>query len=199
MKYYDMFIYFIIFIKVIFIFSKIGTKYYDHKLKNAKDEKEKSNMRETLEKLKYWEERAEFIFIACMSILLIYIFNPRWTVHPRINHETRLLFYLYGCIIILTADWGLFFKETKWFSYIQGILGRSQHKNTNTNINTENSMEKINYDLNTNNPFSSYYTNDELAYPENNFILSSQQPQVQTQQQQKAQTKTQNTSEKSAL
>jgi hypothetical protein len=105
----DIFIYFIIIVKLIFIVSAIGHLILSHSV----NEKAK-----TIDpKLVYWKERTEFIFIISMSILLIYHFNPRLTPKP-INHETSLLFFLFGCILIFTAKWNLFITESKWYQLI---------------------------------------------------------------------------------
>ena len=67
-------------------------------------------------KLVYWKERTEFIFNICMSILLIYYFKPG---KPKlITKETSLLFYLFGWIIIITAKWGTFITDAKWYKSI---------------------------------------------------------------------------------
>ena len=76
--------------------------------KNGKEEKEeKSDV-----KLVYWKERTEFIFVICMSLLLIYYFRPG---HMKpIDRETSLLFFLFGWILIITAKWSDFFASAKW-------------------------------------------------------------------------------------
>lgn len=105
----DFFIFFIILIKIVFIISAIGHLILSHST-NAKAEKIDP-------KLLYWKERTEFIFIISMSILLIYHFHPRLSKKP-ISEETALLFFLFGWILIITAKWGLFFKEAHWYKRI---------------------------------------------------------------------------------
>jgi len=58
----------------------------------------------------FWKERTEFIFIACMSCLLMYHFFPRRNV--PYSKETSLLFFLFGFIMLFTAQWSLFFKQS---------------------------------------------------------------------------------------
>lgn len=101
----DYFLFFIIFIKVIFVGASIGHLILSH-LNNDKAE-------QIDPKLVYWKERTEFIFIVSMSILLIYQFNPRLSKKP-INEETSLLFFLFGCILLYTAKWNIFIKESPW-------------------------------------------------------------------------------------
>ena len=66
----------------------------------------------------HWKHVTEFIFVLCMSILLIYHFYPsRGTIQQPIivDKETRVLFLLYGFILIFTAKWTLFFDEKTLF------------------------------------------------------------------------------------
>ena len=109
----DFFIVFIIFIKIVFILSALGHLVLSHS--NTKTAKKLDP------KLVYWKERTEFIFIASMSILLIYHFNPRGPKKP-ISAETALIFFLFGWIMLITADWNIFFKEAPWFKQIVSYL-----------------------------------------------------------------------------
>ena len=170
MKLLDLFVYLIIFIKVIFIGTKLGAKYYEFK---GKDEN-----KEIIEKLTYYNERAEFVFVACMSVLLIYLFNPRWTKYPPLDKEMRFLLYLYGVVIIFTAKWGLFFEESKWFPKIMGMLGIKKDKKETekeegylyNNISTVS--EGVNpYD---DNVYTSYYAN--ATYTGNTISQLPQEP-----------------------
>ena len=74
-------------------------------------------------KIIYWKERFEFIFILLMSILLVYLFNPRKDRATMIDGETKILLYLFGFVLLITAKWGDFFHEAKWFKYIQESVG----------------------------------------------------------------------------
>jgi len=102
----DYFIFFVFFIKIIFIISAIGTilashsnNDYIHSILNPK--------------FKYWRDRTEFIFTASMAVLLIYFFRPGH--HHKINKESSLLFFLFGIILLFTANWNLFIEEAPWF------------------------------------------------------------------------------------
>lgn len=113
----DMFVLFIIFIKVVFVLTAIGHVILTHM--PAKKDANGSNNKDAKEKdakLVYWKERTEFIFIASMSILLIYYFNPR-SMKP-LTKEVTILFFLFGWILLITAKWGIFFKDAKWYSKI---------------------------------------------------------------------------------
>lgn len=109
----DYFIFFIVFIKFIFIISAVGHLVLSHSDSDKSEELDP--------KLLYWKERTEFIFIISMSLLLIYHFHPRFPRKP-INEETGLLFFLFGVILIVTAKWGLFFKEAPWYKRIANSL-----------------------------------------------------------------------------
>lgn len=77
-------------------------------------------------KLVYWKERFEFIFVLLMAVLLIYLFNPRTEKNVMIDVETKLLLYLFGIALLITAKWDDFFHEAKWFQYLQKSVGPSR-------------------------------------------------------------------------
>ena len=77
---------------------------------------------ETDKHILFWKERVEFVFIALMSFLLIYLFNTRTNRLSMINHETKLLLFLFGFILIITAKWGLFFEESTFFKDIKSLV-----------------------------------------------------------------------------
>ena len=59
-----------------------------------------------------------------MSLLLIYLFHPTIDRRHIINKETRFLLYLFGFILIITADWSDFIKEAPLLKLTQQLLGR---------------------------------------------------------------------------
>lgn len=111
---FKMYITSIIIIKVVFIILAIYEQYLKHK-KHVDNKK--------IIQITYWKERIEFVFIIMMSTLLLYLFNPRMNNMNMITSETKLLLFLFGFILILTAKWSVFLSESKWFSYVQGSLG----------------------------------------------------------------------------
>ena len=115
MEFFDMYIILVIIIKVLFIITAITHLYYKTK-GEAGSKKDKEIL--------YWKDRLEFIFIFLMSLLLIYLFNPRQQKPHIINKETKILLYLFGFILLITAKWSAFFDEAKWFEHLQYILGR---------------------------------------------------------------------------
>ena len=59
-----------------------------------------------------WKNRTEFIYQVCMSILLLYLFNPFSKKSFVIEPEERSLLFLFGAILLFTADWrGLTFTK----------------------------------------------------------------------------------------
>ena len=99
MEAFDFLIYFTFFIKFVFITSTLYLKYLEHEHK-------------TNQTLSYWKDRSEFIFKACLSVILIILFNPRRKTPLVINSETKVLLYLYGFIVILQANWKQFIKDS---------------------------------------------------------------------------------------
>ena len=113
MKYFDMYIILILLVKVAFILLSLYRLYV--KTKHPENEK----LLDTLDKLK---ERTEFIFITIMSILLIYLFDPRVNRLNMVDKETKLLLYLFGFVLLLTENWSDFIEESILFKKIQNVL-----------------------------------------------------------------------------
>ena len=174
----DLFIYLIIFVKLIFIGSTILNK-----ILSLKDKKK---YHEIIEKTDYFRERTEFVFVILMSILLIYIFNPHHTKRVPINSEMRLLLFLYGWVMIFTAKWGIFLSETKWLQPLFKKFGinlesdnnESDKKKSSSTGSTGSSGD--NYMYNNVNPYDSnvytaYYAN--AAYTGNTITQLPLEPQ----------------------
>jgi len=94
------FVYFIVAIKVVFVITSLAHIYFS-KIKPDATRQETSKKR---------KEIIEFLFVAAMAVLLILIFNPWMDNLRHLNSETRLLFYLFGWILIITAKWDAFFS-----------------------------------------------------------------------------------------
>ena len=112
MDYYTIYIYSIFLIKIIFIILASAHLYL--KFKNETG----SNLDK---EILFWRERIEFIFILLMAFLLIYLFNPIKNKMFMINNETKLLLYLFGIVLIITAKWETFFKTSSVFKKIQYV------------------------------------------------------------------------------
>ncbi len=113
MDYYTIYISIVFLVKIIFVI--LATVHLYLKFKN------KTNSDLDKEVL-FWRERTEFIFTALMAILLIYLFNPVKNKMFMINNETKLLLYLFGFVLIITAKWEIFLKESNIFKKIQFIV-----------------------------------------------------------------------------
>jgi len=115
MNKYNIYLTVIILVKVVFIILAISHIYL-----TVKGEANS----ETDKKIEYWKGKLEFIFIALMAILFIYLFNPRTGTSILINSETKVLLYLFGLFLLITAKWADFFKESKLFKRIQSAIGK---------------------------------------------------------------------------
>jgi hypothetical protein len=73
--------------------------------------------------ISYWKHRVEFIFIALMALLLIYLFNPFTSRIDKIDHESRTLLYLFGFVLLVGAHWKAFFSESASIVEMQQIIG----------------------------------------------------------------------------
>jgi hypothetical protein len=104
---YDYFIVFIIIVKIIFLILLLYSFYL--KIKQDTDKYEKINE---------WKEKTEFIFIISMSIILIYLFNPRKN-SLVIDGHVKFLLFAYGFIILLNAPWSLFISKTLVYEFIK--------------------------------------------------------------------------------
>jgi cell division protein FtsW (lipid II flippase) len=109
----DYFLFFIIIVKIVFVISAIGHLFLSH---SSSDKAKQIDPH-----LVHLKKRTEFIFIISMAILLIYHFNPPFP-HKSIDRETALLFFLFGCVLILTSDWNLFIREAPWYKQIVNII-----------------------------------------------------------------------------
>lgn len=110
---YSMYIFLIFFIKLCFIILAVTHLY----LKRVG----KTNSKKDITVL-FWKERVEFVFILLMSLLLIYLFNPRTNRIFMIDYETKLLLFLFGIILIITANWNTFIKESDIFKDVQSSV-----------------------------------------------------------------------------
>lgn len=108
----ELFLYIIIGIKIFFILATVGHLILSH-LSNKSTNVNKVDL-----KFIYWKKRTEFVFIIFMALLMIFIFNPRYDNKKYITKEMSLLFFLFAIILIISADWSLFFQEAKWYKAI---------------------------------------------------------------------------------
>jgi hypothetical protein len=118
MNKFTAYIYLIFFTKIIFILMSLIHIFL--KLKG----KENSELDK---KFVYVKERVEFIFVFLMAFLLIYLFNPFTSIKTvEVNGKPKILLYLFGIVLLITADWNTFIYESQWFKSIQQIIGKSE-------------------------------------------------------------------------
>ena len=115
MNKYNMYITAIFVIKIGFILMAITHVYLEMK------GKEKTDLDK---KILFWKERFDFIFTALMSVLVIYIFNPRYNNFNLIDKETKVLFYLFGFVLIITAKWRIFFEQSPLLKISKLLLNK---------------------------------------------------------------------------
>ena len=72
------------------------------------------------ENILYWRSKLEFLFKFFMALLLIYLFNSKQDV--VIKGETKYLLYIFGILLLMTANWNDFIKEANWFKLFQYTL-----------------------------------------------------------------------------
>ena len=94
---------FIVIIKFVFVYFAITALITKFQIK--KNPSNKHQLEKQYNDKIYIKERLEIIFKFCMSVLLIYVFFPQRKVPIPIDFEMRLLFYLFGFILLLTAKW----------------------------------------------------------------------------------------------
>ena len=114
---YTLFIYLIFAVKLCFVSMSVTHIYL--KVKGESDS-------DLDKKVFYWKERFEFIFLLLMATLLIYLFSPGKERNVMIDGETKVLLYLFGIVLLITAKWDEFFHEAKWFQYLQKSVGPSR-------------------------------------------------------------------------
>jgi len=107
MRFFKSFIILTILVKLSFIFLVFRSIYLKHLIKKYPED---LNYRESLfinDRLKH---QLEFIFTILMAFILVIVFNPYKKENILLNYEVRTLLYLFGFLLIITADWGNFFN-----------------------------------------------------------------------------------------
>ena len=118
MNYYTNYVRFIFLVKLIFLYFMISSG-YDH-VRYKKNPKNAS-LKLAYENNMYFKERFELLFKFLMSMLLIYVFFPRRKVPMPLDSETRILLYLFGWILILSAKWSTIIEESAFDKHISTI------------------------------------------------------------------------------
>ena len=127
---YNLLIILIIMIKVIFILLK-GLAFYN-RVMGIKDTLFSTNVL-------FWADRVEFIYTFLMAILIIALFKNAVKVGVLCiyDKETIFLMYVFGFILLFTADWNEFISESTIITNIQIMLGikpKVEVKKQETNV-----------------------------------------------------------------
>jgi len=109
----NLFITIIIITKLLFIILSL-IHIYLKKIKKTNSDLDK--------KILFLKERIEFIFILFMSILLIHLFNPFSPKSVEVKGETKLLLFLFGIILIISANWNTFIGKSIGLKMFQSIF-----------------------------------------------------------------------------
>ena len=109
MRKYDAFINFIILVKLLVVICVILEFYFKPESLIGKI-------------FLFWKDRLEFIFVACMAILTLIIFRPFNNGSIIITPHEQFLFFVYGIIILINANWDLFFEESVWLKKLKMII-----------------------------------------------------------------------------
>jgi len=84
------FVYFIFFIKIVFLVLVIAGHFAIRQSNHM-----------LYQSLLLWRDAFENMFLVCVSFLCLYVFNPyRKTPMTPLTTEMQLLFFLYGCIVL---------------------------------------------------------------------------------------------------
>ena len=98
---YDIFIIFILFLKIVYYILFISLSIlHKYNITNK-----------TIENLDYWNKKINFVFNVLISILIIYIFNPFYNNLHLIDLNLKLLFFAFGFIYLLSANWNIFYES----------------------------------------------------------------------------------------
>ena len=118
MKIFHTFIYFIIFLKVVYLFSAICIAYYKLKYKKNPENIKYYNKIQFFTNIK---DQIEFIVTILMAIILIILFNPRYKNKVEIFGEVKHLLFLFGIILILTSNWALYIQHSYLLNYLEKL------------------------------------------------------------------------------
>jgi hypothetical protein len=115
MKLYNIFVIIAIIVKIIYISLRLIIVSYSRP--GTKKGKKLQLAEEIATKL-------EFIFTILMSCLLMYAFCAFYKKNNilKIDQETRILFFTFGVILIISADWNILMTTSITWKDIQSIV-----------------------------------------------------------------------------
>jgi len=107
---FDNYVLFIIFIKILFILFALITFLLKMKIKYSKNNDK--NIISIYNNISLCKETLEFLFIISTALVCIIVFYPFYKEPVIIDKHTRVLLFLYGFIILITANWSVLTKLT---------------------------------------------------------------------------------------
>ena len=120
MNYYSWFIYITFCVKIVFIVLAISNIFLQHTGQSNTD----------LDRtIVFWKDRIDFVFEFLMAILLIYLFYPYRKIPVVLDSDTKYLLFLFGTVLIITANWETFFKDSPTLKLLQKILSNKNYNN----------------------------------------------------------------------
>ena len=107
----DYYVFFLFFIKVLFIILAIVDTLF-----------KRTHHVQAEITIKFWKDRLEFIFIAGVALLSIYLFNPRG--QPKIiDKYQQYLLFVFAILVFIHSKWSLFFSQSLFISNLQRLTG----------------------------------------------------------------------------
>jgi len=122
MKLFSLFVLITIILK--FIFIGLSLLHVFFKIRGKDDTKLDSD-------IQWWRDRVEFVFKIMLALLMIYLFNPIDKREKLLTTDTKTLLYIYGFILLFTADWSDFFTKLIESKKKQHDKGKSQSQHIN--------------------------------------------------------------------
>jgi len=122
MKLFSLFVLITIILK--FIFIGLSLLHVFFKIRGKDDTKLDSD-------IQWWRDRVEFVFKIMLALLMIYLFNPIDKREKLLTTDTKTLLYIYGFILLFTADWSDFFTKLIESKKKQQDKGKSQSQHIN--------------------------------------------------------------------
>ena len=107
MNYLDIYVIIIFIVKICFIILSLLDKFL--KLRDYNPN--------TINLLHYLKDRLELLFKLLMSLFLIYMFYPYRKKPLELDFESRLLLYLFGFVLIITANWHLILEDSIYYLF----------------------------------------------------------------------------------
>ena len=114
MKKLDIYVFLVFSLKITFVIVSIYGVFLNH---------QKTTNQAKIDKNKRLKKAVEFLFVLLMSFLLIYLFDPRKDRISLIDSKAKMLLFLFGFILIVTANWDVIVYESKFTKQLSGLLG----------------------------------------------------------------------------